>query len=135
MKIPDYGDPNRNVGFSDLVGKTLVKVEGSKGDASIALTTSDGDGYYMWHQQDCCESVRVDDICGEWDEILNTPILKAEENSSEDTAPETHENSSEGSHTWTFYRITTMKGQVVIRWYGTSNGYYSESVSFGKLVK
>jgi len=123
------------VGFSDLVGKTLVKVEGSKGDESIALTTSDGDGYYMWHQQDCCESVRVDDICGEWDEILNTPILKAEENSNSEWPEGVEKPEYMESCTWTFYRITTMKGQVVIRWYGTSNGYYSESVSFGKLVK
>lgn len=34
----------------------------------------------------------------------------------------------------TFYRIATAKGQVVIRFYGSSNGYYSESVSFAQLT-
>jgi len=138
MRIPDYCTPEREVNFNALVGKTLISVKGVKGDERIVFSTSDGEEFMLWHQQDCCESVTVDDICGDWEEILNSPILKAEETSN---TPEgfvdpyyKEEDYYRDSFTWTFYRITTMLGQVVIRWYGTSNGYYSEAVDFCKLV-
>ena len=112
------------VKFSSLVGKTLVSVVGKKGDNVILLKRSDGMVYKMFHRQDCCESVFVEDICGDIDNLLDTPVLSAEE------VVEDGDDNDWGTSTWTFYKLSTAKGDVTIRWYGESNGYYSESVDF-----
>jgi hypothetical protein len=83
----------------------------------------------MFYQQDCCASCYIDDICGDVTDLLYTPILTAIEASNKTDPP----IATEESYTWTFYRISTIKGTVVIRWYGSSNGYYSETASFERV--
>ncbi|NNH56939.1 hypothetical protein HLI01_08975 [Rhizobium laguerreae] len=111
--------------ISVLVGKTLTEVR-RDGDEEIFFVTTDGDTFKMYHSQDCCESVEIDDIEGDLDSLVGNPILVAVEVSQEDP------NASE-SGTWTFYKLATIKGYVDIRWYGSSNGYYSESVNFDQV--
>jgi hypothetical protein len=91
----------------------------------------------MYHEQDCCESVSIEDINGNMDCLIGSPITKAEERVSDDTD---HDSNNPGPketwddcYTWTFYTLATVKGYVDIRWYGTSNGYYSESVDFVQI--
>lgn len=115
--------------FNELKGKTLVKVE-NKGDELI-FTTNRGLRYRMYHEQDCCESVHIEDICGDLEDLIGSPILLADEVSNADEPQKA--DSWGDSFTWTFYKIATAKGSVTIRWYGESNGYYSESVNFVQL--
>lgn len=115
------------VDFHSLVGKTLTKVHGlEKYSGSVVFETDSGEKYEMLHLQDCCESVDLDDVTGDVDDLIGSEILVAEESSASD--PDAREHG-----TWTFYKLATAKGYVDIRWYGSSNGYYSESVSFRKL--
>ncbi len=118
--------------FSDLAGLVLTSASGKVGDDEIVFVAASGESFKLHHPQDCCESVTVEDICGDLGDLIGSPILQAEESTSE-TNPEGVQPEYQDSFTWTFYRIATAKGQVVIRWYGESNGYYSESVDFVRL--
>lgn len=116
--------------IEELKGKILTEIvkDDDCGD-QIIFTCLDGDKYKMYHSQDCCESVYIESIVGDLDDLLNSEILEAE------VVSQTNEDEEDygDSYTWTFYKLGTRKGSVTIRWYGTSNGYYSESVDFVKL--
>ena len=75
----------------------------------------------------------IEDINGDLDDLLNTPIVVAAESAQRDVNPEGVTKESQDSFTWTFYKLGTIKGHVTVRWLGTSNGYYSESVDFTKV--
>lgn len=144
-----YGDGYNNCDFSELKGKTITEITGfSKDSFEIKFKCSDDSNYRMLHYQDCCEGVSVEDIIGDVVDLLNNEILLAEEVTSNEPeepeksrrAKEKAEREANGGHyygedseTWTFYKLSTIKGSVTIRWYGSSNGYYSESVDFEKL--
>lgn len=108
------------VELSLIKGLTFDSVESSYDE--ITFHSIDGRTFRMYHEQDCCEAVSIEDIVGDLSDLVGAPILRAEERSAEDP------NACE-SGTWTFYEFATIKGSVTIRWYGSSNGCYSESVS------
>lgn len=126
---PSYG-VDTNVGIGELLGKTLLSVKNY--NDQIDFVCDDGTVYCMYHEQDCCESVSVEDIVGDLYDLIGSPLLEAEESSnSEEPATDNWEE----SWTWTYYKLGTIKGHVNIRWYGSSNGYYSESVSVARMKK
>lgn len=117
-----------NISFDILKGLVLTKIDGAEKDSDqISFHVEDGRTFCLDHNQDCCEQVYVEDVIGDVSDLIGNPILEAEE---VDNFPEPDIDISADSYTWTFYKIGTIKGHVVIRWLGQSNGYYSERVDF-----
>lgn len=123
----------KEVEFNELKGKVLVSATVSDYKDEMKFVTTDGEVYTLYHAQDCCESVEIESIVGDLSDLVGEEILMAEEAQNLfdliKSAGEVEEDEY-GSHTWTFYKLATRKGYVDIRWYGSSNGYYSEEVSF-----
>tara|TARA_R110001599_G_scaffold351797_1_gene584607 strand:+ start:55 stop:489 length:435 start_codon:yes stop_codon:yes gene_type:complete len=133
--------------ITELIGKTLTEVINN--DDELIFVCDNGDKYKLYHEQDCCESVTIEDINGDLADLIGKPILKAEEVSNDDFEKAFNDSFTlkEGDYskkdkdgmyepdscTWTFYKLATINGYVDIRWYGESNGYYSEGVDFSKV--
>lgn len=118
------------------MGETITKINTTGiGDNTIEFECASGYLFRMLHEQDCCESVTIDDIVGNLDDLIGSPVTLAEESTSDNNNSDKHgpQDEYDESYTWTFYRLATVKGFVDIKWYGTSNGYYSESVSFLRI--
>lgn len=118
--------------FNDLKGHTIRAIEVSESKDEIKFTLDNGQVYRLYHMPDCCESVEIESIVGDLENLIDTPLTMADEVESSECQP--GQKTYEGiSFTWTFYKLATVKGYVDIRWYGESNGYYSESVSFEQV--
>ena len=119
--------------IQDLVGQTITAVR--KGDDTLEFDTA-GHTYRFYHESDCCETVEIEDMIGDLDELIGNPLLVAEEVTHEGVnPPDVPVKSDQDSFTWTFYRFQTIKGSVTVRWYGASNGYYSEKVDFMEVTR
>jgi len=100
-----------------------------KNSKQITFSCKSGKVFRMFHDNECCEHVIVEDVIGDVEDIINNiPINLAEEVSSEEPY-----KPDDDSYTWTFYRIQAGGCVVTLRWLGTSNGYYSERTSFERV--
>lgn len=148
------------VDFSELKGKTIKSITGLEQQSEqVKFECTDGSKYRMSYYQDCCASCSIEDVAGNVEDLIGTEILLSEEVSSNkpddklleqrkadyEKAKSLHNGDPEDfyyygakpendwqyeSETWTFYKLATIKGYLTIRWYGSSNGYYSESATF-----
>ena len=114
--------------FSELIGKTITEIE--REENFLKFITSDGDRYVMKHDQECCETVTLEEVIGDLGDLIDSPIVEASKESGHLLPVKEPEWTD--SYTWTFYKIGSQKGFVTLRWYGESNGYYSEGVNFFK---
>lgn len=109
----------------DMVGHTFAKVYDT-GD-ELVFEDTDGSTWKLFHSQDCRENVSLEDVVGDLDDLVGTPIVSASE--------ETSEGRGDDNLTqWTFYHFRTIKGTVTLRWHGSSNGYYSVSVDCARTA-
>jgi hypothetical protein len=115
--------------FEDLLGKTLKKIENINNEYLI-FQLKNNHLFCLYHEQDCCEKVTIEDICGDLNDLINVPILLAE--LIEQKNPEDRITCT--TSTWSFYKLSTIKGSVTIRWYGSSEGEYSETVNWKKIT-
>lgn len=110
----------------EMIGKTMTRATGAVDADTLEFEEAEGTLFRFDHSQNCCEHVRIVDIVGDLTDLVGSPIVEAEEVSSDGhPAPENPD-----SYTWTFYRFSTVKGTVTVRWLGESNGYYGEGVDF-----
>ena len=122
------------IDFSILKGLTITSIEDLEEDSELVVfKTSEGRRFEMYHSQDCCESVSIEDVCGDVNDLLNSPILLAEEETSDEDPTDVDKEYHDHLYCWTFYKLSTFKGDVTIRWYGESNGYYSVCVNFYEI--
>ena len=120
--------------FSDLVSQTITKIE-KLNDVELVFYTKDI-VYRMYHDYQCCESVYIESITGDLEDLIGSPILRAVEEVSETDEEQPDDDETLFYHTlkrWTFYKLATQKGYVDIRWCGSSNGYYSVEVDVFEL--
>lgn len=129
---------NDNEFTSIFLGKKIMHIEQNDDEILFIMSEMENGkaiGYKMHHNQCCCESVDIVDVCGDFADLIGSEIIVADERTNEDINAGPREKtwySSEDfdpeSCTWTFYELGTIKGGVTITWFGNSNGYYSESV-------
>jgi len=112
-----------------LTGLTMKAVTVDRTGNEIFFEEVGGRIFRMFHSQGCCEDVEIDEVDGEIDWLVGSPFTQAEEATSNDNP----KDGNAESFTWTFYRFATEKGHVSIKWYGSSNGFYSESVDFEEV--
>lgn len=123
------------VEIKDLLNKVFKSVEITNADPDddygyndcVVFTTVDDEVYVMMHTQDCCERVYLESVDNDTNVLVGSQILVAEVRTNS-------KKQLEGSETWTFYLLGTNEGCCNFRWYGTSNGYYSESVGLYKIT-
>lgn len=118
----EYYIPITTGPLNDLVGKIVKKVV--EDDCEIYMLFGDGTAVRFYHDQDCCEDVHIEEVAGDWTSLYGHPLLLAEVRTEDD---EVRSNSDDIQ--WTFYAFRNIGGTVDVRWYGSSNGYYSVDVS------
>lgn len=125
--------------YNDMVGHVFTDVrlyadnvfceepdytENDKGKDRIIFVRDDGYQIVFYHVDDCCEYVEIEDVNGDYKNLIGKPLRVAEMYTT-DVPGNQRQNLYD---MYTFYRFATEDEFVTIRWHGSSNGYYSVEV-------
>lgn len=101
-----------------LLGFTLSAVERDEDDEVITFTRTDGVQVKMYHEQECCEHVWVEEIHGDLQALVGYPLTTAEVYTRDGGESEDGDD-----RMFTFYRIGNERHLATIRWCGESHHY------------
>lgn len=102
---------NYDANFFELKGHKLLSV-------TMEQIETDKGIFVLYHNQDCCEIVEPQEIIGDVNKVLNQVVLFAEQ-----------DEIDRGDTITSFTIHTENEEGITIVWKGSSNGYYSETVS------
>lgn len=127
--MSDQTPVERRTTISDIVGEVLAYIDTDESNSEILLTTASGRRFKIHHVQSCCESVRLIRVDGQFITLVGHVLIEVcrEENARYDFE----------RNTWTMATALTFRvdgSTVVSRWFGESNGMYSESIDITELV-
>ena len=123
------------VPFESLKGKTFKNIIINDSRTNISFITEDNEWYTLNHKQECCESVYLEDVDNDINELIGSKILLAElRTNTSDIHKGERDFDTYSSRTWSFYTIGNINTTCVIRWFGASNGCYSEEAELKKFV-
>ena len=123
--------------IQELAGKKIVAidiVDDPKKDHEIRIEIEGGRVFRFYHNQDCCESVRIaapKDGDGSLLSLIGKETREVTQEEDRDDGTDTDYDS------WTKTTITFRSDSetVISRWIGESNGYYSEDVDLEEVFK
>ena len=127
---------DKTVSESEMVGETVEFVDVDDTKNQIVITTQSGRQFRIYHDQDCCEQVEIaesQDGDGQLVTLIGKKIEGVAVELEEDVDPPPFEDCDSWTRTKISFR--TNSETVISRWIGTSNGYYSESITINELHK
>jgi len=121
-----------------LNGAVITSICGlSVGSERVEITIQGDRKFVLFHNQDCCETVRIKRVTGNIEDVIGSSVLEAIETiwPQDEYPPDAEKEKYDDSFSYTDFALRTHNGTMKIRWRGDSNGYYSESVSFVEVTR
>lgn len=115
-----------------LVGSTIIGIQFDEGD--LILRMKNRRTWKFYHSQSCCESVYLYDIQGDrLNALFGFPLITSSLDESTDWPEDVGDLDTDDSFTWTTLMLETDFAKVRVRWLGTSNGYYHETIDLEEV--